>query len=181
MSQGLIEIFPIIFLAVMLIIAAISDLRSHKIPNWLTFPAIGVGILYHTYMKGYQGLFFSVKGVFLGFAFLLVFYLMQGTGAGDVKLMGAVGGILGPFGVFKAFFFAALVGGIYAIVLLALHGGIGLLGFKDKFKRYKMMLRTFISTHRFIYIPSENKGKTPVICYGAVIALGTLISLIVNV
>ena len=181
MSQKLIEIFPIVFLLIVLIIASISDLRSHKIPNWLTFPAIGVGIIYHTYITGYQGFIFSIKGIFLGFAFLLLFYLMQGTGAGDVKLMGAVGGLLGAFGVFKAFIFTALVGGIYAVALLTFHGGIGLLGFRDKIKRYKIMLRTFISTHRFIYIPPKDKGKRPVLCYGAVIALGTLISLIVNV
>ncbi|MGA1863859.1 MAG: prepilin peptidase [bacterium] len=181
MIQGFTEIFPVVFLSIVLIIAAISDIRSHKIRNWLTFPAIGVGIIYHTYIKGFQGFLFSTKGVFLGFAFLLVFYLMQGTGAGDVKLMGAVGGLLGPLGVFKAFLFTALTGGIYAIVLLALHGGAGLLGIKDKLKRYGMMLRTFFSTSKIIYIPPENKVEKPVLCYGAVIALGTFISLLVNV
>lgn len=181
MSQALIEIFSITFLPIVLIIAAISDLRSHKISNWLTFPAIGTGIIYHTYIKGYQGLLFSIKGVFLGFAFLLVFYLMKGTGAGDVKLMGAVGGLLGPFGVFKAFLFTSLIGGIYAVVLLVLHGGIGLLAFKDKFKRYTTMLKTFIYTRKIIFIPPENNEEKPVLCYGAVIALGTLISLIVNI
>lgn len=178
MNLSLIEIFPIAFLTVILIIAAISDLRSHKIPNWLTFSTIGAGIVYHTYTKGYQGFLFSIQGVFLGFAFLLVFYFMGGTGAGDVKLMGAVGGLLGPKGVFTAFLFTALLGGIYAIVLLVLHGGFG---FKDKVKRYGMMLRAFIFTNRMIYIPPENKGKKPVLCYGVVIALGTLLSVMRDV
>ena len=178
MNLSLIEIFPITFLTVILIIAAISDLRSHRIPNWLTFSTIVAGIVYHTYLKGYQGFLFSVQGVFLGFAFLMVFYLMGGTGAGDVKLMGAIGGLLGPKGVFTAFLFTALLGGIYAIVLLVLYGGL-----KDMVKRYGMMFRAFIFTNRMIYIPSENKGEKgnkPVLCYGVVIALGTLLSLVRN-
>lgn len=181
MSLGLIEIFSLIFLSVILIIAAISDLRSHKIPNWLTFPTMGVGIAYHTYMKGYQGFFFSIKGVFIGFALLLLFYIVGGTGAGDVKLLGAVGGFLGPLGVFKAFIFTALLGGVYSVIILALHGGLGLLGLKNKIKRYVTMLKTLIFTQRFIYIPPENKREKPVLCYGVVIALGTLISLIIKV
>lgn len=176
MNLSLIEILPITFLTVILTIAAISDLRSHKIPNWLTFSTIIAGIIYHTYIKGYQGFLFSVQGVFLGFAFLMVFYLMGGTGAGDVKLMGAVGGLLGPKGVFIAFIFTALLGGIYAIVLLLLHGGL-----KDKVKRYGMMLKTFIFTNRLIYLPPENKEKKPVLCYGVVIALGTLLSVMRDV
>ena len=55
-------------------------------------------------------------------ALLIVFYLMGMMGAGDVKLMGAVGSILGPAGVFKAFLFTAIVGGIYAVIVLAYHG-----------------------------------------------------------
>lgn len=179
MSQSLIEIFPIVFLSVILIIASISDLRFHKIPNWLTFSTIGAGIIYHTYMKSYKGFLFSIKGVFVGIALLLLFYILGGTGAGDVKLMGAVGGLLGAFGVFKAFLFAALIGGIYAIVLLALHRGD--LNFKNKVKRYGTMLKTFFFTQRLIYIPPENKGERPLLCYGVVIALGTLISIAITV
>lgn len=174
MNQGLIEIFPATFLTVILIIAAISDLRSHRIPNWLTFSTIVAGIVYHTYTKGSQGFLFSIKGLFLGVSFLLIFYFMKGTGAGDVKLMGAVGGFLGPKRVFTAFLFAALIGGIYSIVLLLLHGG-----FKDMAKRYGMMFGTFILPKRVIYASAENaenKEKRPVLCYGVVIALGTLLS-----
>lgn len=181
MNLNLIEIFPVTFLSVILIIAAINDLRSRKIPNWLTFPAIGAGIGYHTYMKGYQGFFFSTKGVLLGIALLILFYIGGGTGAGDVKLLGAVGGFLGPLGVFKAFIFTALIGGVYSFIILAFHGGLELLGLKNKIKRYGTMLKTLIFTQRFIYIPPENKGKKPVLCYGVVIALGTLVSLVIKV
>ena len=176
MNRSLMEIFPIIFLTLILIIAAISDIRAHKIPNWLTFSTMVTGIVFHTYTKSWEGFLFSLEGIFLGFAFLLIFYFLGGTGAGDVKLMGAVGGILGPKGVFTAFLFIALLGGIYSIILLVLHEGL-----KDMVKRYGKMLNTFIFTTSITYIPPEtNKGKKPVLCYGVVIALGTLLSVMRN-
>jgi prepilin peptidase CpaA len=140
---------------------------------------MGVGIVYHTYIKGYQGFLFSIKGILVGFALLMLFYIMKGVGAGDVKLLGAVGGLLGPYGVFKAFIFTALIGGIYAIALLVFHKGS--LNIKDKVKRYGTMLKTIIFTQRLVYVPPENKGKKPVLCYGVVIAIGTLLSLVINV
>ncbi len=57
----------------------------------------------------------STGGLFLGVAFLLPVYLIGGMGAGDVKLMGAVGSILGPQGVFIAFLYSAIAGGLYAL------------------------------------------------------------------
>ena len=102
------------------LIAAVTDIRSRRIPNWLTYSAMLLGVGYHTMVSGAQGFFFGAGGLFLGLALLIVFYLMGGMGAGDVKLMGAVGALLGPKGVFIAFIFTALVGGIYAIILLLL-------------------------------------------------------------
>lgn len=176
MNLTLVEMFSNTFLALVLIIAAISDIRSHRIPNWLTLSTIGAGIVFHTYMKGWQGFLFCLEGIFLGFAFLLIFYFMGGTGAGDVKLMGAVGGILGPKGVFIAFLFVAVLGGIYSIVLLIFHEGL-----RNMVKRYGNMLKAFIFANSMIYIPPENKGEKPVLCYGVVIALGTLLSVMRNV
>ena len=93
-------------------------------------------------------------------------------GAGDVKLMGAVGGLLGPKGVFVAFIFTAIIGGIYALVILTLHGLL-----KETFKRYWMILKTFIFTQKFIYTLPSERGKKPRLYYGVAIALGTIISI----
>jgi prepilin peptidase CpaA len=91
----------------------------------------------------------------------MTFYLLGGMGAGDVKLMGAVGGFLGPKGVFAAFLGTSLIGGVYAIVLLALQGGI-----TDIIRRYGLMLKAFFFTHRMAYIPPVKKEKMPALCYG---------------
>ena len=164
-------IIPFLVLIVALLIAAVNDIRFHKIPNWLTFTAIVAGIVYHTAMKGFSGFLFSATGVGVGIAVLIIPYVFRGTGAGDVKLMGSVGGFLGPKGVFLAFLFTSLVGGIYAIVLLALHGFI-----KETVKRYGSIIKTFVLTKSFIYIPPSKNENKPKLYYGIAIALGTLIS-----
>jgi prepilin peptidase CpaA len=162
----------ILFLLVVLIVAVVSDIRGRKIPNWLTYSSMIVGLIYHTSTKGLAGLLFSIEGVFLGMGLLIIFYLMGGMGAGDAKLMGAVGGLLGPKGVFMAFLFTAIMGGIYALLLLTIHGFL-----KETAKRYGRIVKTFLFTHQFIPIPSPKTEKKPRLCYGVAIALGTLISL----
>jgi prepilin peptidase CpaA len=162
---------PSLFLATVLLTGAAWDLRFHKIPNWLTFPAAALAIAYHTVMNGFGGFLFSLEGIAVGIAILLPFYLLGGMGAGDAKLLGAVGGVLGPKGVFLAFLFTALVGGIYALVLLAYHGFL-----KKAFLRYGIMLKTFFLTGNFIYIPPPERERKPKLWYGLAIALGTFLS-----
>ena len=82
----------ILFLAV----AVYFDFRYHRIPN-VTALAIGVMGLYgHSYIDGLQGAQFALGGLAMGMGFLLPFYVLGGMGAGDVKLMGAIGAYLGP-------------------------------------------------------------------------------------
>jgi len=169
--MNLMETTPFLFLTIVLLIAAVFDLRFQKIPNWLTFSTLVGAIVYHSSIKGTEGLLFSLAGVGLGIAIPIVPYLLGGMGAGDAKLMGAVGGVLGWKGVCLAFLFTGVVGGIYALVLLASHGWL-----KETGKRYGTMLKTFFLTQQFIYLPAPKKEGTPRLCYGLAIALGTLIS-----
>jgi len=162
---------PFLFLIFALLIASVSDLRLRKIPNWLTYPTMIVGIFFYTGFKGLEGFIFSIEGLGVGIAVLIIPYLLGGIGAGDVKLMGAVGGFLGPKGVFIAFLFTSIVGGIYAIVLLALHG---------YFDRYWAILKTFILTRKFIYPSIQKREDKPKLCYGVAIALGTLITIVIH-
>jgi len=165
-------IIPYSLLIAVLIIAAIYDLLFHKIPNWLTYPTILIGIFYYIGIKGVEGFLFSIGGIAVGTATLIIPYLLGGTGAGDVKLLGAVGSLLGPKGVFVAFILTSIVGGIYALILLTCHGYL-----KEIIKRYGSMLKALVLTKRFIYIPSSHKKEKPKLCYGVAIALGTIISI----
>ncbi len=92
-------------------------------------------------------------------------------GAGDAKLMGAVGAVLGSKSVFVAFLLTALVGGIYAIILILFNQK----QFKGFFKKQLITLQLFILTRKFIPDPVEENNKKPKLCYGVAIALGTFI------
>ncbi len=85
--------------------------------------------------------------------------------------MGAVGAILGSKSVFVAFLFTALVGGIYAIILIVFNKK----QFKGFFKKQLITLQLFILTRKFIPDPVEENSKKPKLCYGVAIALGTFI------
>lgn len=173
MNMNLTEIGLILYLTTVLLIAAVSDIRFQKIPNLLTYSTMFVALAYHTIMNGLAGLFFSLEGLGLGIGVLIIFYVLGGMGAGDVKLMGAVGGLLGPKGVFEAFLLTAIIGGIYSIIILVLKSYA-----KKTIRGLLMKLKTCISAKQFIAItPVENKKK-PKLCYGVAIALGTILSVI---
>ncbi len=166
------EKLPIGFLIIILLIAVIFDIRSHRIPNWLTASTLIIGIIYHTWTKGFEGLLFSLKGLLVGIALLTAPYLLGGMGAGDVKLLGAIGGLFGPRSVFVAFLCSALIGGFYAFLLLIISGH-----FKETLQRYGTILKAFLLTQKFIYVGPDPHKSGPKLCYGAAIALGTIISI----
>ena len=97
-----------IILFVLFVLTIIFDLRERRIPNWLTLSSMFAGMAYHAATGGLQGLIFSIQGLALGFTLLILFYAAGGMGAGDVKLMGAVGSILGPMNVIIAFLYSAV-------------------------------------------------------------------------
>jgi prepilin peptidase CpaA len=162
----------IFFLAIILIIASVKDLSTFRIPNWLTYPALAVGISYLSFMKGYEGFLFSLAGAATGLGLLIIPYIIGGSGAGDVKLLGVVGSFLGYKSVFSVFILSCILGGVYALFLLASKGLlIGTL------KRYGIILRTFIITRQFMYIAPSQKEKQMKIRFGLAIALGTFLQL----
>ncbi|MGA1823368.1 MAG: prepilin peptidase [bacterium] len=179
-----IEIIPYIVLAIILTIAVINDLRFRKIPNRLTMHALLVGIIYNSSINGWEGFYYSGKGLLLGFALLIGFYAMGGMGAGDVKLMSAVGGFLGPWGVFKAFLCTAVIGGIYALILRIMYWkSYKSEGLRDKLKRYKEMVLSFILTKSIMpesYSYKKNVGF-PKLYYAVAIALGTVVSVFIKI
>ncbi len=72
------------------------DWRTRRIPNWLTVPGLCIGIAVNGALGGWHGVVLSLEGAGLALGFLLPLVLMRALGAGDWKLMGAVGALLGP-------------------------------------------------------------------------------------
>jgi prepilin peptidase CpaA len=157
-------------------VAVICDLRYQKIPNWLTFITFVLAVLYHSITHGLSGFLFAVEGGIVGILVLLLPYLMGGMGAGDAKFMGAIGGLLGPKGIFVAFLLTALTGGVYAVALLAFYGNLG-----QTLQRYRLILRTFFAMGKLMYLPPPPQQETvPRLRYGIAIAIGTIVTVVMK-
>jgi prepilin peptidase CpaA len=158
-----------------LAIAIVTDLQQQKIPNWLTFPAMICGMLYGTVMQGAQGFFFSFLGLGAGIGLLLLPYAITGMGAGDVKLMGAIGSFLGAQNVLWACLLSCIVGMVYAIIILLFKKSI-----KSYFSRYWLIIKMLLITGKLSYIPPSTGEKSHKLSYALPIALGTIFFILGN-
>jgi len=170
------DIFAAIFLSGVLIISAAIDFRVQKIPNLITYPAMASAISYYGFFRGLDGVLFSLGGIAAGIGLLLFPYLMGGMGAGDAKLMGAVGGVTGAKGVLVAFILTAIVGGVYALILIVIYRR----HFRGFLKKQLTTLKTLILIRKYIPDPVEAHNKTPKLCYGLAIAIGTGLYIILD-
>ena len=91
------------------------DWRTRKIPNWLTVSGFVAGLGVHTIIGGWHGALASLEGAGLALLVLLPLVLVRGLGAGDWKLMGAVGALLGPWGLLAFLFVSIMVTGMMAV------------------------------------------------------------------
>ncbi len=157
-----------------------GDLRTHRIPNYLTFATALTGLAYNLVFHGWTGLSQGFLGLLLGFGFLILPYLWGGMGAGDVKALAALGAWLGPAQTLHLCCYMGIAGGLIALGILCRQG---LLWGKIR-QGWVMTLNfvlcrsgraEFLNPHSWA-TSRENKG----IPYGVAIALGMLALLIIG-
>ena len=157
-------------LLVILTISLYTDIKSRKILNVITMPSILFGIVYYTVILGKEGFLFSGKGFFVGLVVLLIPYLLGGMGAGDVKLMAAIGALTGPVFVFYSFIYTALVGGVIALILIMKRDGI-VFSVKNFYCNIP-----FLHSNLGSMIIKKDHSNSIVFPYGIAIVSGTLIA-----
>jgi prepilin peptidase CpaA len=106
------------------LIAGWTDLRSRRIPNWLTVPASVIGIAANTILGGWSGLKTSLLGAAIGLGLLLPFVLLRSLGAGDWKLAGALGAFTGPTLLIDLLLASVFVAGVMAVGLVIYKGRV---------------------------------------------------------
>ncbi len=104
------------------VIASFWDLRTGRIPNLLTLGGAVAAIGVHLVTDGPAGAAWSAGGWLVGCALFLPVFLLGGMGAGDVKLLAALGAWVGPADALRVAFFTAIAGGLMALVVAAAHG-----------------------------------------------------------
>jgi prepilin peptidase CpaA len=158
---------PLCFLAT---ICAFTDLRMQKIPNVITLPAALLAMGLHAYHAGLQGFYLSLGGWGLGLALLILPYALNAMGAGDVKLLAAIGAVVGPLAVFIIFLYTAIIGAAYALLYrCCTRTSRRFLG--DGYETLKHL----VLFHRLLPAANNpvNNGKP--LCYGLAIAAGTYV------
>ena len=165
-------VVPVVVLVVG-IVACITDVRSRKIPNILTFGAAACGILFHLAIAGLPGLVTATGGWATGVALFLPFFLLRGMGAGDVKLLAALGAWLGPMQTIWLALFASMAGGLMAL-FVALSTGY----FRRMFRNISdMLLFWYVAGPRPVPDQTLDRSASPRLAYAIPIFVGTVITL----
>ncbi len=119
-----------------------SDWRSRRIPNWLTVSGLLLGIAANAVAGGWAGIRESLLGAGLGLIILFPFVMLRSLGAGDWKLIGALGAFLGPGHLVTVLVGAILVAGFMALVLIIWKKRVG-----QTLRNIGKMLGAFFTLH----------------------------------
>jgi prepilin peptidase CpaA len=172
LSQPILSGTGQILLGILVTIAAIYDIRYRRIPNWLVLAGIVAGISWNVLSSGGSGLGRAAAGLGLGFALYFPLYLLRARGAGDVKLLAAVGAITGPGNCFWVFLLTAILGGVIALVLVMFRGRV-----RHTFFNVSWIMRDLLRMRA----PYQSSGELDVttskgmrLPHGAMIAVGAV-------
>jgi prepilin peptidase CpaA len=97
--------------------ACVTDLRSRRIPNVLTFGAAGAALVYAFGVAGWSGVASSALGWLVGAAVFFIPFALGGLGAGDVKLLAAMGAWVGPANAVWLGLYTGVAGGVMALAV----------------------------------------------------------------
>jgi prepilin peptidase CpaA len=158
-------------------VAALTDVWRFKVYNFLTFPLLFGGLIYHAMTGGWSGLVLSFAGIVFGLAVFLIPYLMGGMGAGDVKFVAALGAWLGVTPMIVIVFFGCLANAIYCLVLVYYTGGFRQLWFHLQLMFYRLACagKRLVADDRFEHIhewTADPERRLRLIPFSAMIGVG---------
>jgi len=165
-------------LIVLLMLAAVIDCRTRRIPNALVICGALFALVYNTMHPPLAHYYyvFPLAGAMVGLLLFLPLYLMRSMGAGDVKLLAMVGAFLGPLETLYAALWTLIAGGVLSVLFVLMQGTA---------RRMFENLSSFVSVglvsavggtpHIHHIAARQSAGKMP---YAIVIATGTMASLV---
>ena len=152
------------------VIGAASDVRTKKIPNWLTYSGLLSALLFRFALAGWAALERGLAAVLVAGGIFFLLFLLGGMGGGDVKLMASVAAWAGSSQVKAVLIAAAIAGGVLAIAYIVLGGRIR----KTLFNVFEIIghhVTSGLRPHPSLNIRQGTATRVP---YGLAIAMGTL-------
>jgi prepilin peptidase CpaA len=164
--------WPFWLVTVVLVVGAVIDGYELRVPNLLTYPFMLSGWAYSFYAHGLEGLGWSLGGTALGMSILMLFYLVGGMGAGDVKLMGGVGAWIYWTHTWYCIVGFAITGAVLAIAMVLISGK-----WKHHYNQFWVIVNEIMvirDPEKLSAIATERKPSMMLLPYGIPIAIATI-------
>ena len=160
----------LILAGVLALAAGYTDWRWRRIPNWLTVPGFLAGIAANSIAYGWPGLKLSLGGAGLGLLLLFPFVFIRALGAGDWKLVGAIGACLGSLEILTVLAGAVLVAGVMAMALV-----IYKKRFQETMRNVGRLLLAFLSLHPGTPSISLDNPESLKVPFGVAVAITVIL------
>ena len=165
--------FPHLVVVIVAVMASVSDLRTSRIPNGLTFGAALAAALYALATGGWWGIATAAGGWAVGVLVFLPFFALGGLGAGDVKLLAGIGAWLGPGDTLWVAMYGSIAGGVMAIAVAVAKGYL-----RQALKNIALLLTHWrVVGIRPLQELSLENDRAPRLAYALPIAAGVLVTL----
>ena len=154
-------------------VCLITDLAERKIYNSVVLCGLVVAMGIHVVEQGfYLGFTYTISGFFTGIFLLLIPFVMGGLGAGDVKMLAMIGAFLGHGLVLPVMLASALVGGVFALVVMLREGE-----FLNRMKKLVISLLCFAGTRKSAHLENidDDQRSGRAIPYGVALTVGVVI------
>ena len=166
---------PNVVIVLILVISVVTDLRNRKILNIVTLPAILGALIYHFNSSGLEGFLFSGQGFLVGLGLFFIPFILGGIGAGDVKLLAALGAWKGAYFIFYTGIYAAIFSGIIALFILLKRRELG-------FTLNQILLSAiFWKSKKESLLVKDNKQSSVSSPYAVPIALGSVFTFLIEI
>lgn len=162
-----------IFIATLLTAACISDVRSRRIPNALTFSAAAAALMFHALTGGRIGAAWSLGGWLVGALLFFPIFALRGMGAGDVKLLAAVGAWVGPAKIVVVALLTSVAGGVIGLAVAIAHRYLG----TALRNLWTLLTHWRVNGIHSMDIVTLEGTRGPRLAYAIPIAIGTVVTL----
>jgi prepilin peptidase CpaA len=152
------------------LLGAVTDVRSARIPNWLTYCALLAALILRSALLGLSGLKSGALGMLVAGGLFLLLFVLGAMGGGDMKLMAAVGTWVGSTQVMTLILAAALAGGILAIGRMLFGKTVGQT-LRNTMHLVYYRLTSGLQPHPELNVRSSDSQRVP---FGVAIAVGAL-------